>query len=394
MPGMPLDLTRRGGLSYALQLPPELRPEQQMMKPAQQSATPYASGARTHGIAEALSETPRVQGGSILEAVTAALTGGLRGRDAQDERQMALDDRTTEQKQAAQDRALALEDRQGSQQLQQAQIAHLLAGDQPEWQTNGTTPYRVSPDGQVELGSGEIPRPPPASMIFQPPSGYAGTQQGLTPIPGGPADPSRPGQPPRPLQRADAQQLTRIQTAAENARGLLGLVDEFSTNLDQQPTFPGSGAQVWDPEIRNMTALSARMTGLMRPAGSGATSDFEQRLYARGAPSVDNTREANRQIIDGLRRLAEISDARQMFYEEYAAGGSLLGAERAFQQSPEFQALTSDPGEAAGAAVGAGAAPPSPRASTGNSNDEQPPEGISPEEWRVMSPEERALFRQ
>lgn len=165
----------------------------------------------------------------------------------------------------------------------------------------------------------------------------------------------------RPLRGPDANLMTDTRNTAANARGLRGLVQDF---ISAQTTAqgaqgvglgPGAGVQIWNPQIRNMSALAARMTGLMRPAGSGATSDFEQRLYARGAPSVDNTPEANAQIAQGLLKAADIADARQFFYEAYAeAYGSLNGAEQAFQASPEFRGLT---GEQT-AAPSAGAAAP------------------------------------
>lgn len=149
----------------------------------------------------------------------------------------------------------------------------------------------------------------------------------------------------RPLRGPDATFMTDTRAAATSARGLRGLVQDFLSQMESAGGYqgPGSGVQIWNPHTRAMTALAARMTGLMRPAGSGATSDFEQRLYARGAPSVDNTPEANREIATGLMRAADIMQARQFFFEMYAETyGTLNGAEQAFQQSPEFRALTGE----------------------------------------------------
>lgn len=149
----------------------------------------------------------------------------------------------------------------------------------------------------------------------------------------------------RPLRGADGAMMTRIRESAESARGLRGFTQEFNQSLQRAQQRgvilgPGTGVQIWDPDVANMSALGARMLGLMRPTGSGATSDFEQRIYARGAPGVDRTPEANAAIIDGIERLGAISDARQFFYEDWAQQfGTLNGAERAFQSSPEFQAL-------------------------------------------------------
>jgi hypothetical protein len=127
-----------------------------------------------------------------------------------------------------------------------------------------------------------------------------------------------------------------------------------------------------------MDALSARMLGLMRPTGSGATSDFEQRIYARGAPSIDNTPEQNAAIIDGIQRATQIADARQFFYEQYAEqNGSLNGAERAFQGSEDFSGLANVRGNNGG----------------GSSDAGRPPSGVTQQEWNAMTPEERRLFQ-
>lgn len=392
-----LQIGRRGQFP---QLPPELLAMAQG-KTMQAQAAPSDNRARDYGVAEALANPASVESGGWGETVAEALASGLRGRMARTERQGALDTETRTRKQEDGQRMAVADALQnfdpanpsalieGLRQQAPAQaldLATALAGreaGQEHWgepyDMNGVTVQRADRSNQV--------RPvvtPNSTTVYQPPSGYRGTPEGLEPIPGGPGDPSRPGAPGQTLRGADARQLTRIQTTAESARGLRGLVDEFAANLENQDTFPGSGVQVWDAEVRNMSALAARMTGLMRPVGSGATSDFEQRIYARGAPSVDNTLEANRLIIEGIRKLGDIADARQMFYEEFAAqNGSLLGAEQAFQQSDDFRHLTNQ----------AGGQQQQPSV-TQQGPEGAPPPGISPDEWRVMTPEERALFGQ
>lgn len=149
----------------------------------------------------------------------------------------------------------------------------------------------------------------------------------------------------RPLRGPDAAQMTRIRETAESARGLRGLTQDFARYLENQNTGPITGGVLnplsyTDRELGTMRSLAARMTGLMRPTGSGATSDFEQRLYAQGAPGVDKTRQQNQEIIQNIMLASDIADARQFFYEEYASQlGTLNGAERAFQSSPEYQAF-------------------------------------------------------
>lgn len=338
------------GMGVGFRTPPFV-PEQGRESPPIENP----ASARDMALADVLSQPIEVQSGGFGEALARSLAGGLRGRAMMGQYQQQLDAQTRDQKRQDMADELARQEHDMQMQRGQADLAAALAPPErwsEPFDLGGAQVQRNEANNQIRS---IVPRPPPVA---------AGGASGGAP---------RPVQ----LQGADARQLSRIQTAAESARGLRGLVDEFAANLANQDTFPGAGLQIWDPEARNMSALAARMTGLMRPAGSGATSDFEQRLYARGAPSVDNTREANMQIVEGLRRAADIADARQQFYEQYAAqSGSLLGAERAFQQSPEFAALTA----AAGAA-------PATLAPSGV------PEGITPEEWRAMTPEERALWQ-
>lgn len=174
-----------------LQLPPELRPQQK--PPLEQDAM----GASDANLAAALgrsagaSNTPTVESGSVIEALAAALEGGIHGRAAyrgaqQEENQLA--------------RALKLEDadRQSEGELRQAQIARLLAQseEQPErW----SDPYELG-GAQVQRneGTNQI-RPviqPNMSMMLPMPGmpvqgaagyvwGEGGTQR---PAPGGPAD--------------------------------------------------------------------------------------------------------------------------------------------------------------------------------------------------------------
>lgn len=149
-----------------------------------------------------------------------------------------------------------------------------------------------------------------------------------------------------PLRGADKQLMDSVRDTATSSRGLRGLAQEFRSTIAGQPVGPVDGSTYnpgtyFNPQQSAARALASRMTGLMRPTGSGATSDFEQRLYQRGAPSLDKPAEANDLIIDGMETLGRISDARQFFYEDFAeANGSLNGAERAFQQSEEFRQLT------------------------------------------------------
>lgn len=89
-----------------------------------------------------------------------------------------------------------------------------------------------------------------------------------------------------------------------------------------------------DPEIDEMREISARLTPLQRPAGSGATSDFEQRLYGRSVPSVNRTPQANEAVINRGRSRAGEAQLRAEFMDSWASrNGTLQGAEQAWNNA-------------------------------------------------------------
>lgn len=143
------------------------------------------------------------------------------------------------------------------------------------------------------------------------------------------------------LRGSDASQLTRIQQTGENSRQLAQLADQFEEANRRAPTGMGSDiVGYFGNDMAAMRQASSLMRGLMRPVGSGSTSDYEQRLYSQGAPDPGLPGPANQERIDNIRRLSAISNARQFFYENYAdANGSLRGAEQAFQASDEYRQI-------------------------------------------------------
>lgn len=326
MPNVSLDLSRRApGLSYGLQLPPELRQAQPMAKAPQQNV-PLAPNARTHGIAEALGNTPRVEGGNVLEAIAAALTGGLRGRDAQDMRQMELDDRTTEQKQGAQDR-------ESAQELQSAQIARLLsqAQEQPErwsdpYELGGVQVQRNERDNQVRsIGN------PPSAMIYQPPPGYRGTPEtGLEAIPGGPADLRATAE-----GRAHAQAMDSSIRQLDNAVNVLNDLSSIQNNATGfvgglTRGIPGTAAYDLNQSLEPVRAiLSFENLQEMRRNSTtggalGSIAVRELELLGNTVRSLD-TAQSPQQLASAIRetrsQLTRALRALQNARQEYGDGG-------------------------------------------------------------------------
>lgn len=117
----------------------------------------------------------------------------------------------------------------------------------------------------------------------------------------------------------DRDRLKAMQEATANDRRTLATLQRMEQAIRNVPE--GLGAQ-WLPqfgqaaralgidipgtsEAEAAQAIQSILTGLARTPGSGATSDFEQRLYMQSVPRLGNTREGNMQLIDMGRRLAQ-----------------------------------------------------------------------------------------
>lgn len=149
----------------------------------------------------------------------------------------------------------------------------------------------------------------------------------------------------RPLRGPDARLMDEVRDAAGRSQALTTLGDEFLRLNGVTGTGPETQfnpLNLWGTNRRAMEAAAAQMRAYMRPPGSGATSDYEQRIYAMGVPNVNNTGPANQAIMRYHQAVAQLSQARRYFYEDYARTyGTLNGAEQAFQGSQEFRQITS-----------------------------------------------------
>jgi hypothetical protein len=126
----------------------------------------------------------------------------------------------------------------------------------------------------------------------------------------------------------------------------LGRYYETTSNLDRFHTlnhqtgtggilnnipFVKDAVEALNPSVREMSGIASGLQGKARPAGSGATSDFEQRLYRQGVPSPEKPGPVNESIINYQKGvLAEESD-RTAFDEEFMRrNGSLSGSQEAW----------------------------------------------------------------
>jgi hypothetical protein len=121
------------------------------------------------------------------------------------------------------------------------------------------------------------------------------------------------------LLRADTDTIKAQNEAATQARGLISLFDRGEAAIKRLPT-EGTAAQFLpifgqlasslgfkvegSSEAEVLDSITTQLAVLQRAPGSGATSDFEMRLFLRAVPQLGKTREGNLQLLDMGRRLA------------------------------------------------------------------------------------------
>lgn len=317
--------------------------QQQAQKTAQAPPSMPSRDTNYSALAAALQGTPQVTGGTWGEAIADALAGGLRGRAAAQEQQSADKQQAAQNmwQQALQQRQ---EDQWNTQDKQQQRLSDWAQTQGPDAQIDPQAAYQAY-EQQQALANQPL-TPYQQQSLAQNQSQFAQSQatarrgQDLDAAAAMARLQNQGGGLTR-LRGSDASQLTRIQQAGENARALQQYADQFEAANRNTGTGPaGQFTQYFSGDMAAMRQASSLMRGLMRPVGSGATSDYEQRLYAQGAPDPALPGPANQERIDNIRKLAALNNARQFFYENYAdANGTLRGAEQAFQGSDEFRQL-------------------------------------------------------
>ena len=93
----------------------------------------------------------------------------------------------------------------------------------------------------------------------------------------------------------------------------------------------GNAVARFDPEVQEMSGIASGLQGQARPPGSGATSDFEQRLYRMGVPSPEKRGPVNDNIIRYQKGVIAEERDRTAFDEEFMRrNGSLSGSAEAW----------------------------------------------------------------
>lgn len=98
---------------------------------------------------------------------------------------------------------------------------------------------------------------------------------------------------------------------------------------------PGAGAVrgAFDDQFGEMRAIANRLVPKMREPGSGATSDFDAKMFASATIGTDKPAQTNKAIADAMIARAQQSADKLDFDRAYAdLNGHLRGADRAWKQ--------------------------------------------------------------
>jgi hypothetical protein len=139
--------------------------------------------------------------------------------------------------------------------------------------------------------------------------------------------------------RATAQKkIDETAEAAKKARDNQRDADRFTDLMKVQETggvysmIPDAALR-WDDELGEMKSIQDRLTPQQRTPGSGATSDFDARMFSNALPGVSKTGKANENIITAIRAREQDVLNYQSFLTEYLErNGHLNGSEAAWSK--------------------------------------------------------------
>jgi len=160
--------------------------------------------------------------------------------------------------------------------------------------------------------------------------------------------------------------ILTLETALSNSpQGAAGALANFASGLGIKT----DGAS--DLEVAN--AMINQLVPQQRPPGSGTMSDADLALFKQSLPQIINTPGGNQKIIATMRAVAEYDVKRGQIARALQLGQ--ITQDQAFN---EYNALGNPLAEFANGAMGATATVPA---------------GVDPEDWAVMTPEEKAAFQ-
>lgn len=161
-------------------------------------------------------------------------------------------------------------------------------------------------------------------------------------------------------------QIATLETALSTApQGAAGALANFASGLGIKTE--GSS------DLEVATAMINQLVPQQRPPGSGTMSDADLVLFKQSLPQIINTPGGNKKIIDTMRAVAEYDIQRGKIARQLQLGQ--ITQDQAFTA---YNALGNPLAEFAGGVAGSTSAAPA---------------GVDPEDWAVMTPEEKAAFQ-
>lgn len=180
------------------------------------------------------------------------------------------------------------------------------------------------------------------------------------------------------LAEKQAEAFDTMATEGLGARADIGVINELDTLLKGQGGMLtglagvaakyGLGGEGAD-DLQAAQALINRLVPTQRQPGSGSMSDRDVELFTRSLPNLWNTPEGNQKIISVMRGLAQYRQAQGDIAQRVMAGE--INRQDA---TKELRAL------------------PNPLADI-RTGEAGVPEGMDPEDWKFLTPEERRLFQ-
>lgn len=321
-----------------------------------QTMPQQGTGSRLYGVADALSNTPEVTGGSVVEALAAALTGGLRGRVARREHDAEL--KTDARAAERQDRAEQLAQVLAGQQQQDRRRAEEERNRVTDWakrsgdpnnmvdpagafQANRLANAPLTPDQRAdnELGSARLEEERRHNRVSEsnsgsgggfgrPPAGYRYTQEGnLEPIPGGPAASRVDAQANRATgailsQMQNNQLVTAAIRRARNYANSFGTTGVIGHALEGVPTTNAHGLQNELQTIR---------------ANIGFDKLAEMRANSPTGGALGNVSDRETALLQSVMGSLQQSQTREQFLEhlgelERTYAGSMQRLRRAYDE--------------------------------------------------------------
>lgn len=215
----------------------------------------------------------------------------------------------------------------------------------------------------------------------------AKSRAGATSINMGEGDPAD-GELRKKLQGKEAESWSGYQAGAEKAAGMsqqMEVLDELG-KMAPQGAIQGRAAQ-WFPGFSTagdaFTSITTRIAPSFREPGSGSTSDIEYQGFLNSLPRLQTSPGGNAIISATIRSMANIKMERGAIVDAYADGTITAPEARKRMRelnkrsimTPELQAIINANTKEDGGDIG------------------KPPEGVTPQEWQHMSPEDRALWK-